>query len=249
MTFLVGALFGALVCALFVYGLDIYLAAGIGGLGQELVSKFMPPLLATFAGAAAAFYFALRQQRIARQQVQISAGNFAIFRLHEMYTIATNFRQHFIKPHRSDPDRWLNMNSPPPGMVRRIGFKFEDLGFFLDHPSPKNPAAQVLSDLLFIEERFRIAIDILDLRARVIVEEVIPFLGKLVTPGATPAEAVRDFNPRAYRQLVSLTDELITRMDDIVAQLDRLYPRLRGALLFIHSKGNFVELKFEPLPT
>jgi hypothetical protein len=212
---------------------------------SALLTKVIPPLAAAFAGALAAYLFALNKDRLAEENKQISAGNFAVFKFHHMYTVLETIKVRYIDPTRADPNRWLSMNTPAPGFVREISFDLERLGFFLDHPSEDNPGGQLLSDLLFLGEQFRTVIGILDERGRVIGEDVIPALRKITIPSpGTPAEALQTFFPAYHHRLVGLTDELVTRVDDLILELGKLYPRIQSTLKFLLPRGNFTTLNF-----
>ena len=221
--------------------IDQYLSA--------LATKVIPPLFAAFAGALAAYLFAVNKDHAEDEREQIGAGNFAVFKVHHMYTVLSTIKSRYIDPTRSDPDRWFSMNTPAPGFVREISFDLEPLSFFLDHPSDRNPGGQLLSDLLFLGEQFRTIVGMLDERGRLIGEEVIPALHKITipTPG-TPAVAVRTFFPAYHHRLVGLTDDLVTRVDELVLELEKLYPRLQSTLKFLLPRGKFITLNFSEAP-
>ncbi len=216
---------------------------------SALMTKVAPPLFAAFAGALAAYLFAVNREHAAEERDHISAGNFAVFTLHHMYTVLSTIKSHYIDPTRADPDRWLSMNTPAPGFVREISFDLEALNFFLDHPSERSPGGQLLSDLLFLGEQFRTIIRMLDERGRLIGEEVIPALHKLTIPtSGTPAEAVRTVFPAYHHRLIRLTNDLVTRVDDLVLELEKIYPRLQSALKFLLPRGKFMTLNFSEPP-
>ena len=242
-----GIVIAAIVAFLFLsYGVYESLDKATNQYLGAFMTKVIPPLAAAFAGAIAAYLFALNKDRVEEERKQISAGNFAIFKLHHMYTVLSTIKSRYIDPTRADPDRWFSMNTPAPDFVKEISFDLDRLGFFLDHPSDQNPGGQVLSDLLFLGEQFRTVVGLLDERGRVIGEDVIPALRQITipTPG-TPAAAVRTSFPAYHGRLVGLTDALVARVDDLLLELEKMYPRLQAALKFLLPKGNFIELKFD----
>ncbi len=242
----VGVAVGAIAAFAFLsYGFYEALDSVTDGYLRAFVTKAIPPLAASFAGAVAAYSFSVYKDRQATAKIQIAAGNTAIFTLHHMYTVLSTLRDRYINPHRTDANRWLTMDTPAPGLMQNITFDVDSLVFFLNHPSKDSPAAQVLSDLLFLGEQFRMIVALIDRRGTTIGEEVLPALRAMTLPSpANPPAAIATFQPNLHRRLVTLTDEIVSRVDSGITELDHMYPRLQSALRLLHPKGNFMELNF-----
>jgi hypothetical protein len=214
----------------------------------DALTKLVPPLVASFAGATAAFYYNAHKDRQTKGGEEISAGNLAMFHLHQMYSVLATFQKHFIDPIRQDPERWINMDSPAvPGMIRPVEFDFVDLAFLLNDPPPTSPAPQVLSDLLFIQERFRTFTQVVDSRTRFIVEAAEARSKITVSSGTSAAQALlmATRSSGLQQRLSAVADDLVARVDRDMADVRDLIGRLRNALVELHPTGAFIELKFQ----
>jgi len=227
---------------------DSYLQNNATGFIADVLTKLAPPLAGAFGGATAAFYYSAHKDRQTKHSSEISAGNFAMFRLHEIYSILATFRQHFINPVRQDPERWIKMDSPAvPGMIQPVEFDFEALAFLLNDPRPTSPAPQILSDLLFAQERFRVFTQVVDARTRFLIEAAAARSNITIAPGASAAQALvmATFNSGLQQRLAAVTDDVIERVDESMTEIRNLLSRLRQILLDLHPAGAFIELKFQ----
>lgn len=126
-------------------------------------------LVASFAGAWAAFKLQAHEKKEDHERRNVGAGNRAIYDVYAFWNALENFRKEVLEPFRGRPDAWLNLAAHPavPAGVDR--FDASTLQFLLEEGH-----ASVFAALMLEERRFYLAIELIQSRSQLVLETVFP---------------------------------------------------------------------------
>ena len=136
------------------------------------VLAVLASLVASFAGAWAAFKFQAHEKKSAQTEREISSGNRAIFTVYALWNVLEQFRKEVMEPYRGRPDAWLNLAAHPAPPVSVERFQTNDLQFLLEREN-----ASVFVSLMLEEQRFNLAIDLIRSRSDLVLNAVFPKMG------------------------------------------------------------------------
>src|SRR5262245_59727040 len=122
-------------------------------------------LIAAFAGAWFAFLFERRHKHNEEAARQIAAGNRALYTLFNLWNVQAQINKEVIDPHRGRSDAWLNMAATIPSRYGLTSFEAGELSFLLGKES------MLYCNLLLEEQRFDLAVRLVESRSHVILSE------------------------------------------------------------------------------
>ena len=133
------------------------------------IVAILATLVASFAGAWAAFL--LESQRRAREarDRNIGAASRAIYTIFNLWNTLEQYRKEVLEPYRGKPDSWLNVAANPAIPKGDHAFQAGDLQFLL-----QTSQAQVYAGLFLEEQRFSLAIDLIRTRSDLVLNQVFP---------------------------------------------------------------------------
>ncbi|NWG86622.1 MAG: hypothetical protein HXY26_03770 [Hydrogenophilaceae bacterium] len=70
-------------------------------------------LVASFAGAWAAFTFESHRRKREKEERNVGAGNRAIYTVYSQWNVLEQYRKEVLEPFRTRDDAWLNMAAHP----------------------------------------------------------------------------------------------------------------------------------------
>jgi hypothetical protein len=203
-------------------------------------------LVASFAGAWAAF--ALEGQRRSRekQEREVAAGNRAIYTVYGMWNVLEQYRKEVIEPFRKRDDAWLNLAAQPAPPAQAERFQVSDLQLLIDKGH-----APVFATLLLEQQRYDLAIGLIRSRSDLVLAEVFPKLS------AARVEVGQSRDQKAVEEILGIdvchrlrqtTAAIIANVDQDLASLREAYTLLRDTLKTVYPKQKFLEIIFEDTP-
>jgi hypothetical protein len=236
----------SLVLVSFVY---VYICGLPEFLSELTITRaFVETLAATCIGAWAGGAAAFRTERTTREKAErtthIAAANKAIFKLSVMFHFMENIRESYIDKDnmRRNPQRAVKMDSPQSGMVTPLHFNLDELAYLLDERGEKGGNA--LMKLTELDLRFHVALTTIELRAKAREDLEIAKQAHHVE-NATIYDKI--FSAE-YGRLSAATEQLISGVDDGLAEAREAYADFCSALLEHFPRESFVEVRFPENP-
>src|SRR5690242_16902591 len=126
-------------------------------------------LLASFAGAWAAFALESRRRKNEETERIVGGANRALYTIFHQWNVLEQYRKEVLEPYRGKQDAWLNVAANP--CTPEGDYKFEpaQLQFLLQREKP-----DVYVTLMLEEQRFKLAIDLIKTRSDLVLREVFP---------------------------------------------------------------------------
>jgi len=210
----------------------------------DLVSQLIEPvttLIAAFAGAWFAFRFERKHKEAEEVRRRVGATNRALYTLYNLWNAMVQIRQEVINPYRGRIDAWLNLAATVPGRYERISFEAGELSFLLGINSP------LYADLLLEEQRFNSAIQLLDVRTNIVLNEAWPRLARAgigIGEQRDANEIERILGMDVTRKLKVMSDGLVKNVDENVKTITSVFGRLREAMKAAYPKERFLAVEF-----
>lgn len=216
----------------FVFLIGLALGWMIKGNSLNLIfTIFLPALVtlvAAYFGAKYAFDLQENREKEKEKRKNIVSGNLAIFNISKMLDKLINYQRQVINPVRNSRCNYLEMRPTLKNFDEDISFNINALSFLLG-TSHRN-----LLGLLSTEEsRYKTAIDAIDERSRLHVDEVQPALenSQLVQGGNyTHADIENALGSRVFGALQQATKSVVEQVDLTVISLQEVANNLRQAM-------------------
>lgn len=207
------------------------------------IAAILATLVASFAGAWAAFL--LESQRRKREAIDrnVGAANRAIYTLFNLWNILEQYRKEVLEPYRSKPDAWLNLAANPTIPTGEHTFQAGELQFLLE-----SAQASVYAALLLEEQRFAIAIDLIRTRSDLVLNQVFAKMANAGVPvGKNLAE--RDVENilgiDLTHKLKQITAAIYKNVDEDLASLKVQHDQLREAMKSLYPKRKSLQIVFQ----
>lgn len=207
------------------------------------VLAVLASLVASFAGAWAAFKFESHRSEAEEQKKNIGAGNRAIYGVYALWNVLEQFRKEVLEPYRRRPDAWLNLAAHPAPPIATERFQTSDLQFLLERGQ-----ASIFAVLMLEEQRFNLAIDLIRSRSDLVLNAVFP---KMAAAGfgvghAQNQDAVEGaLGIDLCHKLKQITAAIFQNVDEDLASLRSVYVDLRKALETLYPGQKFLQVIFE----
>lgn len=215
----------------------------IGLLLYQISSMFIDKLyefvatgIVTFVAAWAGGWAAFNAERTTRERKEkedikrrnIVNGNSSIFTLIRMLNKLVGLQRQIIEPIRDSHSRFLDM--PPTAIVEKddIKLNIENLYFLLETVD-----MNLLAEVIIEEERYRSAIDAINLRSQLHLHEVQPLLehnGFVQGGNYSFAEIEGMLGQRLYATIILATDQAIDHVDKAVVSIKTVSDKLTASL-------------------
>ncbi len=203
-------------------------------------------LVASFAGAWAAFKFQTHERKTAQTEKELGAGNRAIYAVYALWNVLEQFRKEVLDPYRGRPDAWLNLTAHPAPPVKIDRFQSSDLQFLLERGQPS-----VFAALMLEEQRFNLAIDLIRSRSDLVLNAVFPKMaaaGFKVGKPQTLGDVENALGEDVCHKLKQITAAIYQNVDEDLASLRSLYTELRQTLQTMFPGRTFVQVVFDEPP-
>lgn len=211
------------------------------------IVAILATLVASFAGAWAAFL--LESQRRKREAIDrnLGAANRAIYTLFNLWNILEQYRKEVLEPYRSKSDAWLNLAANPTIPVGEHTFQAGEIQFLL-----QTSHAGIYAALLLEEQRFAIAIDLIKARSDLVLNQVFTKMAAAGVPvGKSLAEqdVERILGIDLTHKLKQITAAIFSNIDQNLVSLKEQHDSLRGAMKLLYPKRKVLQVVFEaPTP-
>lgn len=208
---------------------------------KDLIAAFAA-LIASFAGAWAAF--ALENCRRSREerQRQLGSANRALYTLFQYWNTLEQYRKEVIEAYRGRRDAWLNLAANPVSPIALHSFKADDLQFLLQAGKP-----EVFAEIMLEEQRFNLAVGLIRERSDIVLQRVFPRMAQAgfgVGKPATEAEVEAAIGIDITHKLKMLTEAIVRNVDEDLASLRSAHDSLRKAMSELHPKQKTIEVQF-----
>ncbi|EGI76939.1 hypothetical protein HGR_09204 [Hylemonella gracilis ATCC 19624] len=206
----------------------------------------MVTLVASFAGAWAAFRLQAHEKNNELIRHNVGAGNRAIFDVYALWNVLEQFRKEVLEPSRGRPDAWLNLAAHPAAPVAVDRFDASALQFLLEEGH-----ASVFASLMLEERRFHLAIDLIRSRSELVLDTVFP---KMATAGfnvmqpQNETEVEQAIGLDVCHKLRQITAAIFQNVDEDLTSLRQLYVDLRTAMQALYPGRKFVQVDFDRKP-
>lgn len=220
----------------------------MGPCPSSCLSQLIEPittLVAAFAGAWFAFRFERKHKEAEEVRRRVGASNRALYMLFNLWNGMVQIRQEVIDPFRGRFDAWLNMAATVPDRYERAAFEAGELSFLMTISSP------LYADLLLEEQRYNSAIQLLEQRNSIVLNEAWPRLAQAgigVGFQRNADEIERILGMDVTRKLKVMGDGLIKNIDENVKTIMGVFERLRGAMKAAYPNEKFLDVEFVENP-
>jgi hypothetical protein len=207
------------------------------------VLAVLASLVASFAGAWAAFRFESHRRVEEEKKKNIGAGNRAIYGVYALWNVLEQFRKEVLEPYRGRPDAWLNLAAHPAPPIATDRFQTADLQFLLEQGQ-----ASIFAALMLEEQRFNLAIDLIRSRSDLVLNGVFP---KMAAAGFGVGQTQnQDAVEKALgidlcQKLKQITAAIFQNVDEDLASLQSVYVDLRKALEALYPGQKFLQVIFQ----
>lgn len=200
-------------------------------------------LLATFAGAWAAFRFESRGRKIEEDEKRIGAANRALYVIYHYWSLLEQFRKEVLEPHRGKQDAWLNLAAHPVPPVPTDRFQPNDLQFLLQVEH-----ADTYVTLMLEEERVLLALSLITARSNLVLNVVFPRMegaGIKVGQSVASDQIQPVLGVDVIHQLKEITTALFKNIDEDLVSLRAAYDKMRSTMKILYPDRKFVQVMFE----
>ena len=200
-------------------------------------------MVASFAGAWAAFTLEGNRRKQEKEDREIAAGNRAIYAVYSLWNILEQFRKEVLEPFRKREDAWLNLAAHPAGPASPDRFQVAELQFLIERSK-----ASVFATLLLEEQRFDLAIGLIRARSELVLNEVFP---KMAAAGigvgkAWDQEKIEEaLGIDVCHKLKVTTAAIFKNVGEDLESLKSAYTLLRNSLKEAFPDRKFLEIVFE----
>jgi len=200
-------------------------------------------LIATFAGAWAAFRFESRRRKTEEDEKRIGAANRALYVIYQYWNLLEQFRKEVLEPHRGRQDAWLNLAAHPAAPVATDRFQPNDLQFLL-----QVERADTYVTLMLEEQRVLLALNLITARSSLVLNEVFPRMaGAGIGVGQPIASDQLEhiLGVDVTHKLKEITTSLFKNVDEDLVSLRAAHDKLRSTMKALYPSMKFLQVIFE----
>ena len=206
------------------------------------IVAILATLVASFAGAWAAFLLESQRRQREERDRNVGAGSRAIYTIFNIWNTLEQFRKEVLEPYRGKSDAWLNMAAHPAISVGDHRFEAGQLQFLL-----QSTHAQIYAALFLEEQRYKLALALIEERSQLVLKEAFPRMaraGFAVGSSASAEEVERTLGVDLVHKLKSITAALYMNIDENLLSLREKHDELRAAMKLLYPKQKVLQVKF-----
>ena len=218
-----------------------FFGINVGDNIMDTIITALATLAAAFFGALFAFKFQERNEERKIRSNNIAAGNRTMFLLLRQFNELSVIQKQIIDPDREHPAKFVAMRPSLPLNYENLRVEVNNLSFLLE-----TKHRQILMDLLIEENRFHAAVQALNERSKVHLQEVQPILEKagIVEGGDYSLPQLEEaLGNRLFVQLSRATEEMIDHVDSGIKSLLQMGEKLYEALRELYPGETFIKFK------
>jgi hypothetical protein len=210
----------------------------------SFLTSYIPALatlVAAFYGAKFAFEFQNNKELEAEKNHNIVAVNRAIFTLSRMANNLFLYQKDFINPVRNKQAAFLDLRPTLEMEKELIKLDAEALYFLLD-----TDFRNLLGEVVIEDERYRAAIDAINIRSNLHLQHVQPMLEKAgfksgITAIVSELELEGVLGNRLYSTIKESTDQVIFHVDSTVESLKQVAEKLKDSIKTIYPDEKVIK--------
>lgn len=209
----------------------------------DVLINALTTLFAAFLGALAAFLLQDWRNKRVEEARKRSAVNRAIFDLSMLWNALEQYRKEIIEPVRKSNAPWLNMQANVSTQFQNASFNFDELFFLVDAEK-----AEFLQKLFLEESRYRITIDLIEERSKIVLNWLQP---KMESLGFTKDDKLNLQELEAKLgldltfKLKSLTSAIIQFVDENLASMHALNSEFTAAMEILFEGKKVLKVQYE----
>lgn len=200
-------------------------------------------LVASFAGAWAAFALESRRRKLEEEGKNIGAANRAIYIIFNLWNVLEQYRKDVLEPFRDKPDAWLNLMASPTTPVGDSKFQAGDLQFLL-----QTTHANIFATLLLEEQRFGVTMDLIRSRSNLVLDKVFPSMAAAGIGVGQPmyqAHVELALGIDVTHKLKQLTEAIYMNVDNDLFSLKTTYEQFKNVLQELYPDKKFLKIEFQ----
>lgn len=200
-------------------------------------------LIATFAGAWAAFRFESRRRKVEEDDKRIGAANRALYVVYHYWNLLEQFRKEVLEPHRGRQDAWLNLAAHPAAPTPTDRFQPNDLQFLLQVEH-----ADTYVTLMLEEQRVMLALNLIAARSDLVLNQVFPRMAGagLRVGQPVPADQIElILGVDVTHKLKEITASIFKNVDEDLASLKEAHNKMRSTMKSLYPGKKFLQVVFE----
>ena len=209
----------------------------------DVLINALATLFAAFLGALAAFLLQDWRNKRVEEARKRSAVNRAIFDLSMLWNALEQYRKEIIEPVRKSNAPWLNMQANVSTQFQNASFNFDELFFLVDAEK-----AELLQKLFLEESRYRITIDLIEERSKIVLNWLQPKMEALDCTRDTKLnlqELESKLGPDLTFKLKSLTGAIIQFVDENLASMYALNSEFTAAMETLFEGKKVLKVQYE----
>lgn len=209
---------------------------------KDLIAA-LAALVASFAGAWAAFEFESKRRKGQEDDKHIGAANHALYVVYHDWNILEQFRKEVLEPHRGQEGVWLNMAAHPAVPVATDHFSPTELQFLLQEGKPDTYVTLMLE-----EQRFLLAMNLIREHSHIVLDEVFP---RMARAGIAVGQALPQGQVEAAlgidvtHKLKQITAAIYKNVDEDLPSLVAAHDKLRSTMKALYPHKKFLQVVFE----
>lgn len=211
----------------------------------DLIVSSMTTLISVFVGAWLAFTFQNCREKKEIKNQHIATANLALCTVYNLWNILIQIQEEVIDPCREKADAWFNMPASPnqSSSYALTSFQANELAFLL-----QTKQLNTFSNLLLEEQRFVMAMQLIEERSSIILNHVFPKLGAAGVPVGgkiTEPEIEKTIGIDTVHKLKHLTSAIIKNVDEDLDSLKMAHDELRNTKKKLYPNEKFILIEFK----
>jgi hypothetical protein len=223
---------------------NLYCSTEKMSITSDLIVNSITTISSVFVGAFLAFALENYRRKKETKGRHIAAANRALYTVFNLWNILFQFQKEIIDPCREKTDTWINMPASPPQSPSYglTSFQADELAFLL-----QTKYSNTFSNLLLEEERFLLAIQLIEKRSSIILNHVHPTLGGAgvhVGGKLTQPEIEKIIGIDKVHMLKQLFSGIIKNVDEDIESLKLAHDEFRNTMKELYPKDKFILIHF-----
>lgn len=206
----------------------------------------MTTLLAVFAGAWFAFLLQNKREKKKETNTNVAALNKVQINLIQQLNMLTNFNKTYVQPYKDHSITWIAIPANPHIDYSKLQIDSGSLFFLVE-----NNSSNLISNILLVEEKFQMVINLINLRSKVHVDRLQPKLEEIgFKEGENFAKSIKEVEKllgvrlvselkKLTKDVISFTEDAIQSHEEIIKEIKttgtRLFPKKRVLSFEYHN--------------
>jgi hypothetical protein len=209
----------------------------------NFLTSYIPALatlVAAFYGAKFAFEFQNNKELVIEKKHNVAAANTAIFTFSRMANLLFEYRREFINPVRENKAYFIELRPTLNFEKEFIELNIQPLYFLLE-----TEYRNLLSEVAIETERYRVTIDVINLRSKIHIEELQPLLEKAGFESGkekilSSDELEQILGNRLFHTIKESTENVIYHVDSTIKSMEELSKKIKTSMNNIYPNETII---------